>query len=135
MRVLMIDDSRMVRIVHERALAGAGYEVIGASDGEDGLRMAREIKPDLIVLDLMLPKLAGQEVLRALKRDVETRDIPVVVLTGLSRNNAAKLVNEGAADFVEKKADRAEIDPQALVRAVRRVLTNNSQFRTACADA
>ena len=135
MRILMIDDSRMIRLVHERALANAGYEVIGASDGEDGLRMAHEWKPDLIVLDLLLPKLAGQDVLRCLKQDLETRDIPVVVLTGLSRNNAAKLANEGAADFVEKKADRAEVDPQTLVKAVRRVLSSQSRFRIACADA
>src|SRR5580692_4382954 len=105
MKILLIDDSRVLRLIHERALIRAGYEVVGAGDGEEGLRIAREDSPDLILLDMMLPKIAGQDVLRTLKRDPRTKHIPVVVLSGLSRANATKLMNDGAIEFVEKKAD------------------------------
>jgi len=74
--VLIIDDSRLQRSVHERALAKAGYAVIGANDGEQGLRLARENLPDSILLDMLLLKLSGPELLRALKRDPCTARIP-----------------------------------------------------------
>jgi CheY-like chemotaxis protein len=129
MKILLIDDGRMLRLIHERALVKAGYEVTGASDGEEGLRMAREHSPDLIVLDLMLPKIAGQDVLRTLKRDRRTRHIPIVVLSGLSRANAPKLLHEGAVEYVEKNGDLLEAQSQALVKAVEVVLSNPNQLR------
>ena len=59
MKILIVDDSRLLRISNERTLMKAGYEVITAADGEEGLRLAIESKPDLVVLDMMLPKLSG----------------------------------------------------------------------------
>jgi DNA-binding response OmpR family regulator len=69
MKILLIEDSKFQRIANERALVKAGYGVIQARDGEEGLRIARENIPDLILLDMMLPKLSGLDVLRALKGD------------------------------------------------------------------
>jgi CheY-like chemotaxis protein len=80
----------------------AGYTVISASDGDEALLIAAAGRPDLIVLDMMLPKLSGPEVLRFLKKDVRTADIPVIVCSGLSQKNEAKLRSEGAIAFLEK---------------------------------
>jgi CheY-like chemotaxis protein len=80
----------------------AGYTVISASDGDEALLIAAAGRPDLIVLDMMLPKLSGPEVLRFLKKDVRTADIPVIVCSGLSQKNEAKLRREGAIAFLEK---------------------------------
>ena len=86
----------------ERALARAGYTVITASDGEQAVQMTRESKPDLVLLDMLLPKLTGPEVLKILKSDPETKAIAVVVFTGLSQKNAARLQKDGAFAFMEK---------------------------------
>src|SRR5437763_10128656 len=74
MNVLIVEDSRFLRVSNERALQHAGYNVITAADGEEGLRLALERKPDLVVLDLMLPKLPGYEVLRELRNHRETAE-------------------------------------------------------------
>jgi CheY-like chemotaxis protein len=129
MRILLIDDSKMLRRIHERALVKAGYEVTSAADGEEGLRVAREDNPDLILLDIMLPKIAGQDVLRTLKRDPRTRQIPVVVLSGLSQTNAAKLMAQGAVGFVEKTDELLDNNSQSVVEAVQGVLSKTNQLK------
>jgi CheY-like chemotaxis protein len=129
MKILVIDDSRILRQAHQRALTKAGYEVIIASDGEEGLRIAREEDPDLILLDIMLPKIAGQDVLRTLKHDPRTRHVPVVVLSGLSRSNAAKLISEGAVEFVEKTDEFLGGNSQGVVKAVELVLSKVNQLK------
>ena len=102
MKILLIEDSKFLRLATERAMVRAGYKVTSAPDGEEGLRMAREELPDLILLDIMLPKLSGPDVLKALKLDPATAAIPVVVISGLSQKNAAKLEKDGAFAFLEK---------------------------------
>ena len=129
MKILLIDDSRMLRLIHERALVKAGYEVTGASDGEEGLRVAREDKPDLIVLDMMLPKIAGQDVLRTLKRDPRTKQIPVVVLSGLSQSNASRLMAQGAIEFVQKTDELLANNSQNVVNAIQVVLSKTNQLK------
>jgi CheY-like chemotaxis protein len=108
----------------------AGYEVIGVGDGEEGLRIARETMPDLILLDMLLPKVGGLDVLRSLKREVQTRDIPVIVLSGLSQANEARLIKEGAAAFFEKSEQMLDKDSADLIAAVKGVLTNADKLRT-----
>ena len=92
----------MIRQENERALTKAGYEVLGAEDGEAALRMAQEQLPDLILLDLLLPKLTGTEVLQRLRANARTADIPVVILSALSEKNRDKLIAAGADDYLEK---------------------------------
>lgn len=101
-KILLVDDSKFLRIAAERALARAGYEVSTAGDGERALEIAREKHPDLILLDMLLPKMAGPDVLKALKNDPATAGIAVIVLTGLSHKNAARLQQDGACAFLEK---------------------------------
>ncbi len=101
-KILLADDSKFLRLTIERALARAGYFVITAADGEQAVQLTKEKKPDLVLLDMLLPKLTGPEVLKALKADPETKDIAVVVFTGLSQKNASRLQRDGAFAFLEK---------------------------------
>ncbi|MBZ5570697.1 MAG: response regulator [Acidobacteriia bacterium] len=129
MKILLIEDSRVLRLIHERAFIKAGYEVTSGRDGEEGLRIARQENPDLIVLDMMLPKIAGQDVLRTLKRDPRTKHIPVVVLSGISQTNAAKLMDEGAVEFVEKTDGLLENNSEGVVKTIEVVLAKTNQLR------
>jgi DNA-binding response OmpR family regulator len=122
MKILLIEDSRFQRIANERALLKAGYAVVQAGDGEEGLRVARERIPDLILLDMMLPKVSGLEVLRSLKADVLVKHIPVIVLSGLGQGNEAKLLKDGAAAFVVKSDKSLENSSAVLIEAVEKVL-------------
>ena len=121
-RILLVEDSKFLRLATERALARAGYEMSSASDGEEALRMAREKMPDLILLDMLLPKMSGPEVLSALKKDALTRAIPVVVITGMSQKNAARLQADGAAGFLEKAALEMDKGSEKLLAAVREIV-------------
>jgi CheY-like chemotaxis protein len=122
MKILLIEDSKFLRIANERALVKAGYTVIHAGDGEEGLRVARKDIPDLILLDMMLPKVSGLDVLRAVKSDVLIKHIPVIVLSGLGQANEAKLMSEGAAAFVTKSEKSFENNSSLLIQTVESVL-------------
>ena len=102
MKILLVEDSKLLRLATGRALARAGYEMFFAGDGDEALLMASENHPDLILLDMMLPKMSGLEVLKALKKDPANASIPVVVLTGLSQTNAERLRGDGAIAFLTK---------------------------------
>ncbi len=114
--ILLVEDSKFLRVATERILTKAGYQVICAGDGDEALALAGNRLPDLIVLDMMLPKLSGPEVLRSLKKNDLTAHIPVVVLSSLSQNNGPKLVQEGAEAFIEKGSLLA--DPGRLLATV-----------------
>ena len=118
-KILLVEDSKFLRLAMERALARAGYEMSSAADGDEALVMAREKMPDLILLDMLLPKMSGPEVLVALKKDAATKAIPVVVITGMSQKNAARLQGDGAAGFLEKSALELEKGSEKLLTAVR----------------
>ena len=83
--ILLAEDDRFLRRAAEVTLRRRGYAVTTAADGEEALRLARADLPDLILLDLLMPKVQGFEVLRALKADPSTRGIPVIVLSNLSQ--------------------------------------------------
>jgi CheY-like chemotaxis protein len=120
-KVLLVDDSRFLRIANERNLSKAGYQVYTAGDGEEALQVAKDKMPDIILLDMMLPKISGTEVLKALKANPATMDIPVIVLTSLSQKNEDKLVSAGAAAYFEKSAlalDQGSDQLAATVEAV-----------------
>ena len=122
MTILLVEDSRFLRAASERALLKAGYEVICASDGEAALRIVRERIPNLILLDMMLPKLDGLGVLRALKLDPQTVNIPVIVLSGLGQQNESKLRKEGAAAYFTKSDLLLADNFDTLLRVVESVL-------------
>jgi CheY-like chemotaxis protein len=124
-RILLVEDSKPIRQKNESALHKAGYEVICAEDGETALQMAKDQHPDLILLDMILPKLSGPEVLRRLKSGFATSEIPVVVLSSLSEKNRTRLLEEGADDYLEKGAMMpgrgVNLLPQALENVICRI--------------
>jgi CheY-like chemotaxis protein len=123
-KILLVDDSKFLRLATERALARAGYDVSTAADGVDALQIAREKRPDVILLDMLLPKMAGPEVLKALKNDPATAGIAVVVLTGLSQKNAARLRQDGACAFLEKSALALDRSCDSLLAALAEIVRN-----------
>ncbi len=122
--ILLVEDSKFLQIATERILSKAGYRVICAGDGDEALVQAGNSIPDLIVLDMLLPKLSGPEVLRSLKKNDLTAHIPVVVLSSLSQNNGPKLVQEGADVFLEKASLLEE--PHRLLEAITAALSKTA---------
>ena len=102
--ILVVDDNVNLQIAFKKVLTSSGHQVELASDGEEGLRLARETRPDVIVLDMMLPKLSGLDVLRALKQDHATERIPVIALSGLPMSNEARLRKDGAIKYLQKSS-------------------------------
>jgi GAF domain-containing protein/CheY-like chemotaxis protein/anti-sigma regulatory factor (Ser/Thr protein kinase) len=105
--VLVIDDEAAVRDLMQRFLTREGFRVVTASGGEDGLRRARELRPDAITLDVMMPGIDGWAVLSALKADPDVADIPVVMLTIVDDKNLGYAL--GAADYLTKPIDRERL--------------------------
>ena len=131
MKILVIEDSRLLRTSTERMLTRAGYEVIAAADGEEGLRVAVESKPDLVILDMMLPKLSGQEVLQRLRLNASSTSTPVIVLTSLSGSNRQKLLTEGASLYFEKSLVNVDNGSRLLLDAIQSLLTRASKSKAA----
>ena len=125
--VLLIEDSRFARTANQRALIRSGFQVIATEDGQGAVELARKSRPDVILLDLMLPKVTGVEVLRDLKTDSQTRSIPVIVVSSLSQKNKTALLRDGAADMLEKTDALLRNDSAELIEAVHRVLKERAR--------
>ncbi len=120
--LLVVEDSRFMRTTMKRILAGAGFDVSDVSDGEEALQLAHHSKPDLIILDMLLPKMGGELVLRSLKLDPTTASIPVIVASSLPQKNAEKLKNEGAIVYIEKSKLDLATGGEQFLRLVNAVL-------------
>jgi CheY-like chemotaxis protein len=128
-KVLLVEDSKFLRLANERALHRAGYEVSTAADGEEALHVATARLPDVILLDMMLPKLSGPDVLRALKENPATSAIPVIVLTSLSQRNEERLLGKGAAAYFEKSSLELDKSSERLAAVVESVMARSRQPR------
>jgi CheY-like chemotaxis protein len=128
-KILLAEDSKFLRLETQRALTRAGYEVDTAADGEEALRLAGEKLPDLILLDMLLPKVSGQDVLAALQRNPLTKRIPVVVMTGMSQKNADRLRQDGAIGFLEKSDLQLDKGSGKLLTIVQEILQQISSKR------
>jgi len=101
--ILFIEDESALQKTFGDILTQEGYSMVSALDGELGLKLAKEKKPDLILLDLILPKIHGFDVLKKLKEEDETKEIPVIVLTNLERlEDVSKALELGAATYLVK---------------------------------
>ena len=123
MRILLVDDSKLQRWALQKILEKAGYGTMMAADGQQALDLTRSDAPDLILLDMILPRLDGTAVLGALKNDPKTTDIPVIALTGLSQKNESRLMQSGAAGFYHKSETGIEEGTGSLLELIRTVLT------------
>jgi DNA-binding response OmpR family regulator len=117
-RILVVDDEIYIVHILDFSLGMEGYEVLTALDGEQALERLKSDKPDLVVLDIMMPKLDGYEVCRAIKSDPDTRHIPVILLSAKGRNVDQKMgFDVGADDYITKP-----FSPRKLVERINSLL-------------
>ena len=124
-RVLVIDDKADVRLLYRVNLRHAGFEVLEAEDGERGIAAALQLKPDVVVLDLMMPRVDGFDVLRALRTHPDASEMPVLVLTADSRSDHHRRCYELGADDVMTKPFLSD----ALMRGLARMLDMTQEER------
>jgi twitching motility two-component system response regulator PilH len=106
-RILVVDDSATERHMLKDLLTKAGYDVVSSENGEDAIVKARQAKPDLILMDVVMPGLNGFQATRAISRDPETRAIPVIMCTSKSQETDKIWgLRQGARDYVVKPVDR-----------------------------
>ncbi len=114
-KILIIEDEEIMLDLLQRKLSNNGYEISVARNGEDGAKMIKEIKPDLILLDIIMPKMSGMEVLEEMQKDKEVQSIPVIIISNSGQpvelDRAKKL---GVRDWLIK----TEFDPQEVVDKV-----------------
>jgi len=116
-RVLVADDERDILELVAFRLERSGYEIVRANDGEEALRLALEQRPDLAVLDVMMPCLSGYDVTREIRRHDETRTMPVILLTARALEaDITRGFEAGADDYLKKPFSPQELD--ARVRAI-----------------
>ena len=119
--ILVAEDQQHIRKLIEYKLSNSGYTVITAADGAQALARARQDRPDLVLLDVMMPLMTGIEVLAALKRDPATQGIPVLLVTAQSKEEEVlKGLEMGADDYVTKP-----FSPNELAARVRKVLSRS----------
>jgi CheY-like chemotaxis protein len=101
--ILVVEDDSFIASVHSKKLTKEGFEVMMAGDGEEALEVVRKRKPDIIFLDLIMPKKDGFETLKELKTDPDLKDIKVIVLSNLSQeDDKQRVLDMGALDYVVK---------------------------------
>ncbi|MEO0115775.1 MAG: response regulator [candidate division WOR-3 bacterium] len=122
-RILVVDDEARVLAVIQKRLESAGYEVITAMDGTEGLKKAREENPDLIILDLILPKLNGYQVCAILKRDSYYKKIPILMLTARSQERDIEEGMRVGADAYMTKPFKNEV----LLEQVKQLLAKEEE--------
>ena len=118
-KILMVDDDKMLIDLYKERLELAGYTVEVSRDGEEGLAKIHSVKPDLVLLDIMMPKVNGYEALASIKSDPTTKDTPVIILSALMRDvNKSKAVESGADDYIIK----SEAMPADVIKKIEAVL-------------
>jgi len=124
-KILLVEDEEIMINLLQRKLTKEGYEVSIAKDGEEGLKLMKEIKPDLILLDIIMPKMGGFEVMEEMNKDKELKKIPVIVISNSGQpvelDKAQKL---GAKDWLIK----TEFDPQEVIDKVKKQVPPFEKF-------
>jgi len=124
-RILIVEDEPDLRQVMEYNLAAQGYQVTSATDGLEGLQAIRDNPPDLIVLDLLLPHLDGRDVCRAVREDVETCNIPIIMVTACTdESDIIAGLELGADDYIAKP-----FSPRVLISRIRVLLRQQTKPR------
>jgi len=109
-RILIVDDSPTERHVLNDLLTKAGFEVVASDSGEDAIHKSKQAKPDLILMDVVMPGLNGFQATRAISRDPETKSIPIILCTSKSQETDKIWgLRQGARDYIVKPVNRDEL--------------------------
>ena len=123
-KILVVDDEDAVRDIYNREFTKAGFKVFLASDGQEGLLKAGEEIPDLILLDIMMPKMSGIDTIKALKKNELTKKIPVLLLTNLGEE---QIIKEGFKLGIEGYLLKVSYTPVQVVEECRKFLVDEKQ--------
>jgi DNA-binding response OmpR family regulator len=119
MKILLIDDDEALTTIFTSALTREGYQTVVSNTGQEGMNKARTDAPDLILLDQVLPDYSGNDILKQLKADDKTKNIPVIILSNFSQEELVKeAINAGAADYVFK----FQVEPKDVVEKIKNAL-------------
>lgn len=118
-KILVVEDDELIARMYEKIFGFDGYQVELAADGEEGLKKIQEVKPTLVLLDIMMPKMNGLQVLDKIKADPNTKNIPVVMLTNLDgEKDAETALSKGAVKYIVK----SNYDPKQISDMVKEIL-------------
>lgn len=119
-KILIIEDDPLMQRMYQKAFSFDGYEVSVASDGVEGLDKIRTEKPQIVLLDVMMPKMNGLEVLDKVKADPEIKSTPIIMLTNLAgSSDAERALSKGAVKYIVK----SEYEPKQIVSMVKEILS------------
>lgn len=132
LKILIIDDDQLTSTTWAMGLKSAGFEVINASNGQDGINQAKSQKPNLVLLDQIMPDMLGNAVLQTLKQDPETAPIPVMLISNYNENQMMKeAIAQGAVDYILKY----QIETKDLVDKVQSLLSQLNKTQPAVPGA
>lgn len=119
MKVLIIDDDDMAANIWTIALQQANFTVLRAANGKDGIDKTKQEMPDIILLDQIMPDMKGNDVLQTLKADVQTKNIPIALVSNYSESNLMEeAIKQGAVDYILKY----QVEPNDLVQKVQQLV-------------
>lgn len=121
--ILIVEDEIVISRMYQKLLTNEGYQVETAADGQEGWEKAKNHKPSLIMLDFMMPKLNGLQVLEKLKADPETASIPIIMLTNLAASEETDLA---AQKGVSKYLIKSEVEPRQVINTVAEFLPKST---------
>jgi len=122
-KILIIEDDSFLSEMYSTKLIQEGFETEIAIDGKQGINKIKDIKPDLVLLDIVLPKMDGFEILESIKKDPEFKNIPIILLTNLGqKNEIEKGLSLGADEYIIK----AHFTPTAVVAKVKEILKSKN---------
>lgn len=115
-RIVLVEDEELLADLIEKKLLRLGYEVKVAEDGEEGIFLIKQEKPDLVLLDILLPKRTGMEVMEAMREDKDTKDLPVIIISNSGQEVEVERAKElGAKDWLVK----TNFDPEEVIEKVK----------------
>lgn len=118
-KVLIIEDDNLIAKIYSTRLSQDGYEVKVADNGKDGLGLIKTFKPNVVLLDIMIPKISGLEILKIIKKDAHTKNIPIIVYSNLGKDDGIKQAKAlGASEYIIK----ANLTPHQVVEKIKSYL-------------
>ena len=132
-KILIVEDEKDIRDLIIYSLEGKGYQTISTDDGEKAIKILKENKPDLVILDWMLPSVSGLEICRSIRRDIKTKNIPIIMLTAkITEEDKVLGLDSGADDYITKPFSTAELNSR--VKAILRRIERNNNKKLKYAD-